>query len=73
MANTDYISVDAAAEEIDVSRATMWKWIKRHDMATFRFMGDRKTFIRREDMDQLKKPVQVDFQKKQAAGYAAAC
>ena len=73
MTHTDYISVDDAASEIKVSRATMWKWIKRHNMDTFRFMGDRKTFIRREDMALLREPVPVDFQKKQTAGYAAAC
>ncbi len=62
-----YISVDQAAEEMTVSRATIWKWIKRHDLATFRFMGERKTFIRKDDLAVLKQPVQVDFQKKQAA------
>jgi len=72
MASEDYISVDAAAEEIDVSRATMWKWVKRHDLPTFRFMGERKTFIRKADMARLREPVRVDFQKKLTAGYAAA-
>ncbi len=44
----EYLSVDEAAKEMEVSRATMWKWVKRHELATFRFMGDRKTFLRYE-------------------------
>lgn len=63
----EYLSVDEAAKEMEVSRATMWKWVKRHELATFRFMGDRKTFLQREDMAKLKEPVRVDFQTKQAA------
>lgn len=60
----EYIAVDHAAVKSSVSRATMWKWIKRHEMATFRFMGDRKTYIRRDDLAKLSEPIQVDFQKK---------
>jgi excisionase family DNA binding protein len=44
----EYLSVGEAAKEMEVSRATMWKWVKRHELATFRFMGDRKTFLRYE-------------------------
>jgi excisionase family DNA binding protein len=62
-----YITVNDAAAEVEVSRATMWKWIKRHALPTFRFMGDRKTYIQRSDLDKLREPVRVDFQKKRAA------
>lgn len=68
-----YVSVDDAASELDVSRATAWKWIKRHNLQTYRFMGERRTFVRRADLAQLNEPIPVDFEKKQAAGYAAAC
>lgn len=62
-----YITVNEAAESIGVSRATMWKWIKRHDIPTFRFMGDRKTYVQQDDLGKLREPVRVDFQKKRAA------
>ncbi len=62
-----YISVDDAAADIGVSRATVWKWIKRYEMPTFRFLGERKTFVRREDIDRLKAPIEIDPSKKCAA------
>ncbi len=68
-----YVSVDEAANELDVSRATAWKWIKRHGLQTYRFMGERRTFVQRADLARLQEPIPVDFEKKQAAGYAAAC
>ncbi len=66
MENT-YISVDDAAADIGVSRATVWKWIKRYEMPTFRFLGERKTFVRRADIDRLKEPIVIDPSKKCAA------
>ncbi len=66
MENT-YISVDDAAADIGVSRATVWKWIKRYEMPTFRFLGERKTFVRRADIDRLKEPIEIDPSKKCAA------
>ena len=66
MENT-YISVDDAAADIGVSRATVWKWIKRYEMPTFRFLGERKTFVRRADIDPLKDPIEIDPSKKCAA------
>jgi excisionase family DNA binding protein len=65
--NDQYISVDAAALELEVSRATAWKWIKRHELQTFRFMGDRKTYIRRDALARFREPIPVALQKKQAA------
>lgn len=64
---TEYVSVDAGAGELGVSRATMWKWVKRHDLETFRFMGDRKTYLRRADLARMREPVPVALQSKSAA------
>ncbi len=65
--NNDYVSVDEAAAELSVSRGTLWKWIKRQELPTFRFLGERRTFIRRADLDQLRGPIPVDITKKVAA------
>jgi excisionase family DNA binding protein len=62
-----YVSVDDAAEELEVARATLWKWIKRYDIPTFRFLGDRRTFIQREDVAKMKEPIPIDPAKKCAA------
>lgn len=63
----DYVSVDEAATELTVSRGTLWKWIRRQELPTFRFLGERRTFIRRADVDRLRGPIPVDPAKKVAA------
>jgi excisionase family DNA binding protein len=67
MSSEDYLSVDEAAAELQVSRATLWKWLRRHELATFRVLGDRRTLIRRTDLETLKQPVPVSGTKKLAA------
>ncbi len=62
-----YVSVDDAADELGVSRATLWKWIKRYDLPTFRFLGERRTFIQREDVTKMKEPIPINPAKKCAA------
>jgi excisionase family DNA binding protein len=63
----DYLSVDEAAAELSVSRATLWKWLKRHEVGTFRLLGDRRTLVRRSDIERLKEPMPVEDAKKSAA------
>ena len=63
----DYLSVDAAATEIGVNRVTVWKWVRRYELPTFRFLGDRKTYLRREDVQRLREPIPVGEAKKVAA------
>ncbi len=59
-----FVSIDEAAAENQVSRATMWKWIKRVDVPTFRVLGNRRTLIKREDLAKLLEPVPVGESKK---------
>ena len=63
----DYLSVDEAAAELGVSRATLYKWIKRNDIGTFRIVGDRRTLMRRTDVEKLKEPIPMGEAKKSAA------
>ena len=63
----DYLSVDDAAAELGVSRATLYKWIKRHEIGTFRLLGDRRTLMRRADVEKLKEPMPIEDAKKAAA------
>lgn len=62
-----YLSVDEAAAELGVSRATVYKWIKRQEIGTFRIVGDRRTLLRRADVEKLKEPVPMSEAKKSAA------
>lgn len=60
----EYVTIDDAAKEAGKSRATMWVWIRRHELPTYRFTGERKTFIRREDMKRFKDPVRIEVHTK---------
>lgn len=62
-----YLSVDEAAAEVGVSRATLYKWIKRQEIGTFRIVGDRRTLLRRVDVEKLKEPVPMGEVKKSVA------
>jgi excisionase family DNA binding protein len=65
--NDGYLSVDAAATEMGVNRVTVWKWVRRYELPTFRFLGDRKTYLRRDDVKRLREPIPVGEAKKVAA------
>ena len=61
------MSVDEAASDLGVSRATMWNWIRRHELRTFRRIGDRRTFLERAEVERLREPVLIDPAKKAVA------
>ncbi len=63
----EYMSVDEAAAELGISRATVWKWLRRHEVKTFRVLGDRRTLVRRADVEQLREPIPIEQAKKLAA------
>ncbi len=56
----EYVSVDDAASELDINRVTMWKWIKRYELQTFRFVGDRRTMIKRSDLQRFREPIMLE-------------
>ncbi len=67
LTNENFLTVDDAAKEIGVHRVTMWQEIRRLDLPTFRFFGEKRTFLRREDVDRLREPIQIERAKKVAA------
>lgn len=58
------LSVEEASAELGVSRATVWNWIRRNRITTFRVVGDRKTLIRREDVERMREPVPIEEPRK---------
>lgn len=63
----EHLSVDEAAAELGVSRATLWKWLRRHEIQTFRALGDRRTLLSRSDIARLREPIPISQPKKAAA------
>ena len=66
-----YIDTYKAAEELGMSRATLWRLLRERQIERFRIPGDRRSLIRIEDFESLRQPVpmrrRVDDAKKVAA------
>ncbi len=56
-ADDEYIDTYAAAEELGVSRATIWNLIRRHNVERFRIPGELRTVIRRSDLQKMRQPI----------------
>jgi excisionase family DNA binding protein len=63
----DYLSVDEMTKEFEISRSTAWKWIRDGDIPTYRFVGDRKTYVKRADLEKLREPIPILDAKKEVA------
>ncbi len=63
----EYLTVKDAAVHMGIGISTLWKWLKLHELQTYRFMGDRRTYVRVADLERLREPVPVGFQTKKAA------
>ncbi len=59
-ADDEYIDTYAAAEELGVSRATIWNLIRRHNVDRYRIPGELRTVIRRADLEKLRQPIKLD-------------
>ena len=61
----EYVAVDDAAKQLDVSRATAWKWIRRYGIQTYRVPGNRRTLLKRSDVKRLAQPVPAEQAKRE--------
>ena len=57
MAMTDetYVTIARAAELLQVSRSTLWRWIDRGELPAYR-LGHRRVLIRQDDLGRLIRP-----------------
>lgn len=60
MDDVTLVWINDAAEEIGCSRATLWKYIRERGIPTFRTMTDRRTYIARTSLEELKRPIPHD-------------
>jgi hypothetical protein len=55
-----YLTILEGAGELGVSEATMWNLVKGHELDRFRFPGNRRTYIKREDLEKLRLPMKLE-------------
>lgn len=46
----DAAPIDEVAQEFGISRETLYRLIKRFDLETYRRVGDRRTYVNRDDI-----------------------
>lgn len=54
-----YITIAKAAQLLEVSKSTLWRWINKGDIPAYRF-GHRRVLIKQDDLDKLITPARVD-------------
>lgn len=68
----EFIDTYKAAEQLNMSRATLWRLLRERDIDRFKVPGDRRSLIRVSDMESLKKPVPIPRHGAEDAKKAAA-
>ncbi len=68
----ELIDLISAAEELGVSRMTVYRLMGRYGMKRYKLPGKRRAMIRRSDLERLKQPQEVDGEPKEAEGKVAA-
>ena len=56
----EYVDLYQAAEELGVTRQTLYRLMKERDLPRFRRPGNIRTMMRRTDLEQLRQPVRID-------------
>jgi transposase len=63
----DYLNIEDMMNQFNISRSTAWKWIRDSQLQTYRFIGDRKSYVKREDLKRLREPIPIGNIKKATA------
>ena len=56
----EWVDIYAAAAELGVTRQTIHRLINEHNIARYRRPGQRRTMIRRSDLERMKEPIRLD-------------
>jgi len=68
----DYLTLSEAAEYLGISRVTVWRRIREGQLATYQASTSRREkLVRRQDLDQLKRPRPVTRRRNQGPGKSA--
>ncbi len=64
----EFMTLHEAAEALGVSRATIWRRVQKGEIIAFQSHQDRRQrLVRREDIEAMMRPVEVDPGKELAA------
>lgn len=55
-----YVDVYEAAEELNISRMTLYRLMEQYGLKKYKFPGNRRTHIKRDDLDRLKEPQEIE-------------
>lgn len=55
----EYLTIDEMMAAFKISRSTAWKWLRESELPRYRFIGDRRTYIKREDLEKLREPIPI--------------
>lgn len=58
--NRDLISLDEAVLQFQVSKTTLYKWVRAGELKRFRRAGDRRTFVSSKRLAELTRWREVD-------------
>jgi hypothetical protein len=50
----EFMSIQEMMEAYGISRSTAFRWIREGEITTFNFVGDRKTYVRHEDVEKMR-------------------
>lgn len=50
----EYLSIDEAAQVIGWNRATVFEWVKELGIEKYKFLRNRKTYLKVSDVERLK-------------------
>jgi len=67
----EFIDTYDAAEQLEMSRATLWRVLRERDIQRFKKPGNRRSFIKRSDFESLRQPVPIRRVQDEASKKAA--
>ena len=56
---SEFVDTYAAAEDLGISRALLWRLLKQRGITRYKQPGERKTLVRRSDLVGLRDPVPI--------------
>jgi len=60
MSSEEWVDLYEAAEDMSVTRQTLYRLLDQFEVERFRRAGQRRVVIRRADLERMKQPIPID-------------